>query len=378
MSTIPLALYIHFPWCVKKCPYCDFNSHTLREDLPEKKYIAVLLRDLEQELDSVKNRKISSIFMGGGTPSLFSPESIRYLLTEIQQRIDFAHADIEITLEANPGTVDEARFIGFRAAGINRLSIGIQSFDAQKLKALGRIHDQSAAISAVMAAKKAGFTNFNLDLMHGLPDQTKDDALADLQTAVGFLPPHLSWYQLTLEPNTLFYQKPPVLPNEDILGAINEEGAQYLNAKNYQHYEVSAYCKEHHECQHNINYWQFGDYLGIGAGAHGKITDATQQIIMRYWKIKHPKDYLEASNVVAEKTVVAKSQLPFEFMLNALRLQKPITHKLFSERTFLSKQDIESKLALAVQKQLMICDEESFAPTLLGRRFLNDLLTIFM
>lgn len=378
MSVVPLSLYIHFPWCIKKCPYCDFNSHTLKHDLPEEKYIHALLNDLTQDLAWVQNRKITSIFMGGGTPSLFSPEAIQLLLTEIRARIDFANDNIEITLEANPGTVDEARFAGFRQAGVNRLSIGIQSFDAEKLKTLGRIHDGQMAQSAVMAAKAAGFTNFNLDLMHGLPNQTKEQALHDLQIAVGFLPPHLSWYQLTLEPNTLFYQKPPVLPPEDILYEISEHGAEYLKNNHYQHYEVSAYCKAKHECQHNLNYWQFGDYLGIGAGAHGKITDVDGQQVYRYWKIKHPKDYLEANNVVAEKTLVAKSQLPFEFMLNALRLQKPIENKLFTERTFLAVNDIASKLEIARDKKLLTYDEHSFAPTLLGRRFLNDLLTVFI
>ncbi len=377
-NNIPLSLYIHLPWCVRKCPYCDFNSHQLKNDLPEEQYINTLLRDLENDLPMATNRKLISIFIGGGTPSLFSPNALEKLLTEIQKKIPF-EKNIEITLEANPGTVDQQRFIGFYQAGINRLSIGIQSFQADKLQKLGRIHNDEAALNAIIAVKNAGFKQYNLDLMHGLPDQSLQEACNDLQTALGFMPPHLSWYQLTLEPNTLFHHRPPTLPEENTLIEIQDTGHHLILNNGYHHYEVSAYCQPSNECRHNINYWEFGDYLGIGAGAHSKITDFKNNTITRSWKIKHPQNYLHATNsFVGESSVINRQEIPFEFMLNALRLQKPIFNKLFEERTGLSISTIDQQLNLAQQKQLLRVDKNSFEPTQLGRRFLNNLIEMFM
>ncbi len=377
-KNIPLSLYIHMPWCVRKCPYCDFNSHQLKNELPEEQYITTLLRDLENDLPAVTDRKLISIFIGGGTPSLFSPEAIAKLLTEIQQRIPF-EKNIEITLEANPGTVDQQRFIGFRHAGVNRLSIGIQSFQADKLKKLGRIHNDESALNAIIAVKSAGFKQYNLDLMHGLPEQTLQDACYDLETALGFKPPHLSWYQLTLEPNTLFHHRPPQLPEENTLLDIQDKGHELILNNGLQHYEVSAYCQTGNECQHNLNYWEFGDYLAIGAGAHSKITDAQNHIITRTWKIKHPQNYLNAPNsFIGEKSIIDPKEIPFEFMLNALRLQKPISKKLFEDRSGLSITTIERSLMLAQQKELLLVNQKFIEPTKLGRRFLNDLIELFM
>jgi putative oxygen-independent coproporphyrinogen III oxidase len=375
---IPLSLYIHFPWCIRKCPYCDFNSHTLKSDLPEQEYITALINDLRHDLPAVKHRKIHSIFMGGGTPSLFSPSSISQLLTVIRQSIDFEQEGIEITLEANPGTIDQEKFVGFRQAGINRLSIGVQSFQTHQLKGLGRIHDDNAAKRAATAAVAAGFTNYNVDLMHGLPEQTSEDALFDLQTAIGFAPPHLSWYQLTLEPNTLFYHQPPVLPLDDVLQEIQTKGHHLLFKNHYLHYEVSAYCREGYQCHHNLNYWEFGDYLGIGAGAHAKMTNTQTGEITRLSKIKHPRDYLAADNYIATKEIVVKKQLAFEFMLNALRLQQPIAWTLLEERSGLTSQDINEPLARCQQRGLMHVDKQQLTLTDLGRCFLNDVLTEFM
>lgn len=368
----PLSLYIHFPWCIKKCPYCDFNSHELKQDLPEQNYIQTLLSDLDQDLKLIntQDQQIHSIFMGGGTPSLFSPDSIFNLLNSIQSRIAFKN-NIEITLEANPGTFEQDKFLGFRQAGINRLSIGIQSFQKEKLKALGRIHDDDMALKAVEIAQKAGFSNFNLDLMHGLPNQDKTDALFDLKTALGFTPPHISWYQLTLEPHTLFHKKPPTLPTENILSDINIAGEKLLQQNHYTHYETSAFCKPNHECQHNLNYWEFGDYLGIGAGAHAKINN------IRTSKTKHPKEYL-AKNFIATHAPIEKNQLAFEFMLNALRLKKLIPWDLFVARTGLEQKDITAKLNKLVDKNLMAVHTNGFEVTPLGHRFLNDVLTEFL
>ena len=310
----PLSLYIHFPWCIQKCPYCDFNSHALSTELPELNYVETLLLDLEHDLKYLADRPIVSIFMGGGTPSLFSPNSLRYLLKELGKRLKFSD-DIEITLEANPGTVEYQKFNGYREAGINRLSLGIQSFSTEKLKCLGRIHNGDEAIEAVLAAKKAGFANINLDLMHGLPKQTVKEGLEDLQIAFSLQPTHISWYQLTIEPNTLFFQKPPQLPPDETLGELQDRGEEILKQKAYKHYEISAFSKEEmHHCIHNCNYWQFGDYLGIGAGAHSKITDSKKNTIRRFWQHKNPKAYLAKENqfLVEEKLILAED-LPFEF-----------------------------------------------------------------
>jgi putative oxygen-independent coproporphyrinogen III oxidase len=376
---IPLSLYIHFPWCVRKCPYCDFNSHTLKEDLPEEKYIQQLLKDFRAELPAIKNRCIHSIFMGGGTPSLFSPRMIKNLLENIQNEIAFESPGIEITLEANPGTVEQEKFREFRAAGVNRLSLGIQSFDPVKLKTLGRIHDDTAAFKAIESAKNAGFTNFNLDLMHGLPGQTAEEALKDIRCALQAGAPHISWYQLTLEPNTLFYQRPPVLPEEDILHAIDTSGQAVFQEYHYQHYEISAYCLEKSHCQHNLNYWKFGDYVGIGAGAHGKITHLETKKIYRSLKPKHPREYLHLETFSAiSPHLVAQKSLPFEFMLNALRLQKTLPWSLFSERVFIDPQKIWPVIKKLSQKNLISYNTENFTLTPLGKKFLNDVLTEFL
>ncbi|MGC1854979.1 MAG: radical SAM family heme chaperone HemW [Candidatus Aquirickettsiella sp.] len=374
----PLSLYIHFPWCIRKCPYCDFNSHTLLSELPEKNYIDALIVDLEQDLENLQHRPIISIFMGGGTPSLFSCDTLNYLLVELAKRLEFSDA-IEITLEANPGTVDYQRFNGYREAGINRLSLGIQSFSTEKLKILGRIHDGNEAIKAVSAAKTAGFTNINLDLMHGLPQQNIKEGLQDLQIAFSLEPTHISWYQLTIEPNTEFYQRPPQLPLEETLGELQERGEAILKQKAYKHYEISAFSKDGYHCIHNRNYWQFGDYIGIGAGAHSKITDTKKKTIRRAWKQKNPKTYLAQKNhfLVEEKFILVED-LPFEFMLNALRLYQKIPAELFQQRTGLSFSHIQPILHKAQQQGLLTYDALAMETTEFGKRFYNNLLGLFM
>ena len=295
LSLPPLSLYIHVPWCVRKCPYCDFNSHESKGELPEQQYIETLLEDLKADSSYIQGRKIHSIFIGGGTPSLFSAEAYQRLFEEIQTLVPFAD-NIEITLEANPGTVEQGRFAEYRRIGINRLSIGIQSFDAEKLEALGRIHSNDEAIHAAEQAREAGFDNFNLDLMFGLPEQSTREALNDLKTAITLKPAHISWYQLTLEPNTVFHRYPPALPEDDLIFTMQETGQALLASHGYQHYETSAYTKEGHACQHNLNYWRFGDYLGIGAGAHGKITLPEQNQIIRTRKSRQPDHYLNETD----------------------------------------------------------------------------------
>ncbi len=379
---IPLSLYIHLPWCVRKCPYCDFNSHEAKDNLPEELYVDALLRELEQQLPLIWGRRLVSIFFGGGTPSLFSPGAIEKILVGVNTLLNFG-SHIEITLEANPGTIDEARFKGFRTAGINRLSIGIQSLQNEKLIALGRIHDREYALRAIDAAIGAGFNNFNLDLMHGLPDQSIAEALNDIQDALQFKPPHLSWYQLTIEPNTFFYHQPPVLPQDDILWEIQEQGKNILASHGLNQYEISAYSQAHHECIHNKNYWEFGDYLGIGAGAHSKITDVDQGMIIRQAQIKHPKDYLQLFGKSAKKNLtpqhnVSEKEVVFEFMLNALRLTQGVPTTLFSERTGLSIANLEPALKIAKEKNLLMNDASILCATELGQRFLNDLIGIFL
>lgn len=374
-----ISVYIHIPWCVRKCPYCDFNSHALRDQLPEKKYVDCLLEDFTQELDKApsQNYAIQTIFFGGGTPSLFSPESIQAILTGIDQLIPL-NSDCEITLEANPGTVEQARFIGFRQAGINRLSLGIQSFNNEKLIRLGRIHDGMEAIKAIEAAKNAGFDNFNLDLMFGLPQQTLEDALEDLNTAIAQEPTHLSWYQLTLEPNTLFYRQPPVLPEDDLIWEMQEAGQHYLQQHGFLQYEISAYAKENYRCQHNLNYWTFGDYFGIGAGAHGKMTRA-DKTVERYWKVKHPKDYLQhPKGYSAERKTLDTAEIPLEFMMNLLRLNEKIPFTLFEERTGISIQHIEGPIYKALAQEFIQIQNNYLIVTELGRRYLNELLELFL
>ncbi len=378
LLNIPLSLYIHLPWCVRKCPYCDFNSHELKHNVPEESYIKALIQDLEEQLPRIEERGLSSIFFGGGTPSLFSPKAIETILTAIENRLSF-DTKTEITLEANPGTIDGARFKGFKEAGINRLSIGIQSLQDSKLKALGRIHGRDQALQAIELAIHAGFSNFNLDIMHGLPGQSIQDALLDLEDCLQFSPPHLSWYQLTLEPNTFFYHQPPALPEEETLWAIQEQGKSLLTTATLNQYEVSAYAKPGHECLHNKNYWEFGDYLGIGAGAHSKITDRDGQVITRHWQVKHPNDYLDpAKPKTASSNVLAAKDIIFEFMLNALRLTSGVSTKLFMERTGFDIKIIETKLRDAKQKKLLIDDPLLIQPTELGLQFLNNTIGMFL
>ncbi|MFO7705009.1 MAG: radical SAM family heme chaperone HemW [Halopseudomonas sp.] len=381
MQLPPLAAYVHIPWCVRKCPYCDFNSHVSEQGLPEAEYIDALIADLQLDLPGAqgceKDRQLTSIFFGGGTPSLFSAESLGRLLEAMARRLNFA-PDIEITLEANPGTFEQAKFAGYRAAGINRLSIGIQSFNARHLKALGRIHDDREALAAVAMARQAGFDNLNLDLMHGLPDQSLDDAMADINQAIALGPEHLSWYQLTLEPNTVFYSQPPILPVEDTLWAIQEAGQARLAEVGLVQYEVSAYAQPGRQARHNLNYWQYGDFIGIGAGAHGKLSHPDGRI-ERYWKTRQPKDYLDpGKDYCAGRKVIAPGDLPFDFLMNALRLSDGVPTAYYLARTGQPIAAIAPLLNDAVRKGLLEPWEQQLRPTERGRLFLNDLLEMFL
>jgi oxygen-independent coproporphyrinogen-3 oxidase len=363
---------------VRKCPYCDFNSYRAPDEINERAYIDALLHDLDQDMPRVWGRRILSIFMGGGTPSLFSPGSIDALLSGVRARLPF-DSDTEITLEANPGTVDSERFTGFREAGVNRLSIGIQSFDAEKLKLLGRIHGREEALRAFAAARSAGFTNVNLDLMFGLPQQTPEQALADMQRAIGLAPEHISLYQLTIEPNTVFWAKPPTLPDDDSVWQIQQQLQAQLAHNGYQHYEVSAYAQADKRCRHNLNYWQFGDYLGIGAGAHAKISDAHG--ISRLAKLKHPNAYITKAGTpagIASEQRLSSQDAVIEFMMNALRLTDGFAKPLFQERTGLSLAVVMPLLESAKAKGLLNWDAHKIAATESGRRFLNDLLCLFL
>lgn len=372
----PLSLYIHLPWCVRKCPYCDFNSHALRGQLPEENYINALLADSKEDLKFVSNRKLSSIFFGGGTPSLFSGNAIKHLLSEIKTLIP-CDEDCEITLEANPGTVERQHFNEYYEAGVNRLSLGVQSFQNTQLKKLGRIHQREEALKAVDILKAAGFKNFNIDLMFGLPNQTVEESLTDLNTALACEPTHISWYQLTLEPNTLFHINPPELPDEETIWAIQEAGQALLAKHNYLQYEISAYAKAGKMCQHNLNYWKYGDYLGIGAGAHGKIT--TAENIVRLNKVKHPKDYLNPDKAfIAEQSLVKVEDRSFEFMLNALRLNQGLSFELFEQRTGLAIETLADTLALAQREGFITVDQGILYKTKLGQEFLNDLQALFL
>lgn len=381
----PLSLYIHIPWCVRKCPYCDFNSHRTPEILPEQEYVQALINDLEESLDWVQNRKIQSIFIGGGTPSLFSADSIEKILREVQQRIGF-EKDIEITLEANPGTAEQQKFAGFKTAGVNRLSIGVQSFDSDHLKILGRIHDGKQSRQAIDMALKAGFKRLNIDLMHGLPHQNPHSARQDLHTAINTGITHISWYQLTLEPNTEFFSKPPPLPAEDQLADIQEVGQSLLHQAGFRQYEVSAFALDAAASQHNINYWQFGDYLGIGAGAHGKISLVKENTIIRTQKTRQPEHYLKrylnrdlgtTDNLRSKIQQVHADQLALEFMMNALRLKAGVPVTFFSKRTGLSTDVINQQVADLRRKGLMKEDLSTLCASELGYKFLNSLLHHF-
>ena len=370
-----LSLYIHLPWCIKKCPYCDFNSHAVTGDIPEETYIDCLLEDFNSHLASIEGRQISSVFFGGGTPSLFSAKSLNRLLKTLQSSIEFS-SDCEITLEANPGTVEQTRFKNYFEIGINRISLGIQSFQADKLKALGRIHNDIEAHTAIDSVKKAGFINFNIDLMHGLPNQTSEESLNDIAQAINHKPTHLSWYQLTIEPNTYFYKHTPILPDENTLESIEMEGLGLLEKNNYQRYEISAYSLPGKQSQHNKNYWLFGDYLGIGAGAHSKLTVNSK--ITRHWNHKSPHSYMKKNEpFISNKIEIKEPDIIFEFMLNALRLFEPVNFELFEQKTGLNRNVLKIPFELAVKKGLL--KNESFIETTdLGKKFLNDLCRIFI
>ena len=373
----PLSLYIHIPWCVKKCPYCDFNSHESRTEIPEKRYVAALIADLEQSAPRVYGRKIKSVFFGGGTPSLFSADSINEILSAVRMLTPLDYG-AEITLEANPGTVDTAHFLSYKQAGVNRVSLGIQSFNADYLNALGRIHDDKQAIQATELALTI-FERVNLDVMYGLPNQSLEHALQDARQAASLNPDHLSFYHLTLEPNTPFHRTPPSLPSDDVSADMQEEIEVLLAENGYEHYETSAFCKPNNQARHNLNYWQFGDYLGIGAGAHSKLSFHDK--ITRETRHKHPKAFMEgaeAGNAVDNTWVIKQADLGFEFMMNALRLTGGFETKLFSERTGMPVQSISMGLAEASKKGLITQNTQYIQPTLLGQRYLNDLLELFL
>ncbi|MGE3772026.1 MAG: radical SAM family heme chaperone HemW [Gammaproteobacteria bacterium] len=376
-AAIPLALYVHLPWCVRKCPYCDFNSYTRDGAIPEREYVEALLADLDRDAHYAAGRALASIFIGGGTPSLFSGDAIARLLDGVRARLDFA-ADAEITLEANPGAVDAQHFAAYRRAGVNRLSIGVQSFRPAQLAALGRIHDVADIERAIATARDAGFDNFNLDLMHGLPGDTPDDALRDLERALAFAPPHLSWYQLTLEPGTAFGRKPPPLPPHDRIAEEFERGCALLASHGLQRYEISAFASSGRAARHNLNYWQFGDYLGIGAGAHGKLTTAAG--ILRTEKRRQPAAYMKAVNAgqpAGRASAVAARDLPSEFMLNALRLRAGFDRAWLAERAGLGG-DADDALAEAVTRGWLSDDGARVVPTELGYRFVDDLQLLFI
>ena len=379
-TAIPLSLYIHFPWCVRKCPYCDFNSHEARGGIPERQYVDALLRDLDISLPDIWGRSIQTIFMGGGTPSLFSPESMDRLLSQLRSRLNFS-PNIEITMEANPGTAEQEKFSEFFSVGINRLSIGIQSFNDAQLQRLGRIHDRREAFRAVEIAHAAGFENFNLDLMFGLPKQSNEQALSDLQNAIDLEPTHLSHYQLTIEPNTLFYHHPPNIPTDDQLFEMQQQCQKLLADSGYTQYEVSAYAKEGRQCQHNVNYWQFGDYLGIGAGAHSKLSQGQPLEITRQWRVKSPQGYLgKVSNGqhLGGEQILSPADISLEFMMNALRLIDGFDKTLFAERTKLSLEAIDAPLKKAMEAGLLYEDEQGFRPSNRGILYLNELLQYFL
>lgn len=373
---IPLSLYIHIPWCIRKCPYCDFNSHKSPDILPEQNYVQALLADLAMDLLSFETREISSIFIGGGTPSLFSADAYDTLFSKLKQIVPFA-ADIEITMEANPGSVEQQRFTAYRQLGINRLSLGIQSFNGKHLKTLGRIHDEHQAHHAIESARKAGFDNINLDIMHGLPQQSVAQGIEDLQTALSYQPEHFSWYQLTIEPNTVFYKENPPLPSEDDACILEEQGLALLQESGFNRYEISAFSKSNKQARHNLNYWLFGDYLGIGAGAHGKLT--TTQGIQRTRKHRQPKEYLDPEKpFLASIETIHDKELLFEFMLNTTRLEQAIPLTLFSERTGLPTKILLAQLKIAEQKNLISLTPTHWQVTHFGRRYTNDLQALFL
>lgn len=372
----PLSLYIHIPWCVRKCPYCDFNSHAQRGDLPEAAYIAAMLEDLDQDLDYIQGRELASVFIGGGTPSLFSANAYAQLFEGLRQRLRFSR-DIEITLEANPGTLEQGRFAAYRELGINRLSIGVQSFDAEQLEKLGRIHSAGDALAAIASARDAGYDNFNIDLMHGLSGQTEADALNDLRIAIDSGAPHISWYQLTIEANTEFYKRPPELPQESALMTMQRAGFALLSDAGLTRYEVSAFARDGRRARHNLNYWRFGDYLALGAGAHGKVTLASG--VRRYQKTRKPEDYLSRSpSRTSQSQGVIDADLPFEFMMNALRLRGGVESALYSQRTGLPLAAIAPTLERLQARGLLIDDPQRIACSERGFAFIDSILSEFL
>lgn len=371
----PLSLYIHIPWCVQKCPYCDFNSHALKGEVPHEEYVAHLLADLDRDLPLTSGREVATIFIGGGTPSLLSSRAMHQLLDGVRARLPLA-AGAEITMEANPGTVEADRFSAYQAAGVNRISIGVQSFSPLKLQRLGRIHGPEEAKRAAHLAAGLGLRSFNLDLMHGLPDQSLTEALDDLRQAIALNPPHLSWYQLTIEPNTLFASRPPVLPDDDALWDIFEQGRQLLTAAGYQQYETSAYAKPGYRCEHNLNYWRFGDYLGIGCGAHGKLTQPDGRIV-RTVKTRHPRGFM-AGDYLDRQYEVADEEKPFEFFMNRFRLLEPAPRSDFSRYTGLDEALIRPQIDTALAKGYLTETAETWQVTEKGKLFLNSLLELFL
>ena len=374
---LPLSLYVHIPWCVRKCPYCDFNSHEKNATFDESGYVDALLQDLDREFEHCQGRRLNSIFFGGGTPSLFSAEAIARVITHARRL--FAFDDIEITLEANPGTFEQERFTGFCQAGVNRLSIGIQSFNAEHLRSLGRIHDAGQALQAVETARLAGFDNINLDLMFGLPAQTVEQAVADIEAACTFSVSHVSHYQLTIEPNTLFYRHRPVLPETDLIWEMQNQCQSFLSAQGYEQYEISAYARADRQCRHNVNYWQFGDYIGIGAGAHGKISTRDEQGklgILRRWKHRQPRQYMQqaiAGRAVSGEKRLEAGDLVFEFLLNALRLKQGVSLAIFEEHTGLEKTALEQAVR-DIDPLLLRLDDKSIVTSERGFAFLNEIL----
>ena len=376
----PLSLYIHLPWCVEKCPYCDFNSHRQPLNPDYSNYVDALLADLQFGLESVDGRMLETIFLGGGTPSLFPAGQVKRLLDSVSDLIACANG-MEVTLEANPGTLEAGRYAGYREAGVNRLSIGVQSFNDRALQRLGRIHTSQDALQAFSQAREAGFENINLDLMFGLPAQTVAEAGIDVETAINLNPEHISYYQLTIEPNTRFAVAPPLLPVEGHLWDMQLQGQTLLAAAEYQQYEVSAYARFQRQCRHNLNYWNFGDYLGIGAGAHGKISDPLRQRVRRSSRIRRPEAYLAAAgtpDALSGNYTLSNADLVIEFMMNLLRLDDGFTERLFQDRTGLSFTGVRPILSQALERGLLHLDGDKFKPTALGHRYLNDLLTLFV
>jgi oxygen-independent coproporphyrinogen-3 oxidase len=371
----PIAVYVHLPWCVRKCPYCDFNSHAVAGEIPEQAYVAALCADLEADLELAAGREVATLFLGGGTPSLFRPDAIAAILSGIRARLPVA-ADAEITMEANPGTVEHGRFEGYAAAGINRVSLGAQSFDAGALAALGRIHGPAEIPAAVAEIRAAGIDNFNLDLMYALPGQSLAGALADVAAAAALGPAHLSHYQLTLEPGTAFFHRPPVLPTDDLAWEMQLECQRALAALGYAQYEVSAYARPGRQCRHNLNYWRFGDYLGLGAGAHGKLTVAGT--VIRTEKARSPRAWLESGGRAGTRRTVEAAELPFEYMLNALRLRAGFTLGHFERATGLAGSTVEPQLGRLAARGLLQAEGAAWRPSELGFRFLNEVLAEFL